>query len=118
MGPSTWAGLSGVIHGIPGRGFSCVEVTPDSPSCSSDARHRSWWAAVVPVQLYACAIMRRAPWHVQASEAVNGVRRRAEPSYVLPPIIYMQARPVPADSSLSERPLRSRCARPTTTSST
>eukprot|EP00966_Prymnesium_polylepis_P282456 6526578-Prymnesium_polylepis.1 len=31
--------------------------------------------------------MRRARWHVQASEAVDGARRRAKPSYVLPSTI-------------------------------
>eukprot|EP00966_Prymnesium_polylepis_P258149 5963065-Prymnesium_polylepis.1 len=46
--------------------------------------------------------MRRARWHVQASEAVDGVRRRGEPSYVLPSTIHAggQARPVLATSPL------------------
>ena len=38
----------------------------------------------------ACAIMRRARWHVQASEAVVR-RRRSEPSYVLPSTIHAGA---------------------------
>ena len=36
------------------------------------------------LRLPACAVLRRARWHVKASEARIGVRRRAQPSYVLP----------------------------------
>ena len=79
-------------HGIPGRGFSCVHLTPDSyPTYPTP---HSLIAAPVLTRdaaagrglrccRHTCAIMRRSRWHVQASEAVHGVRRRAEPSYVL-----------------------------------
>jgi hypothetical protein len=59
---------------------------------------------------YACAIMRRSRWHVQASEAVDGVRRRAEPSYGLSWTIHAGAtcpsrfNPIGAPIALPMRP--------------
>eukprot|EP00966_Prymnesium_polylepis_P176544 4087034-Prymnesium_polylepis.1 len=81
-----------------------------------DARRLSWWAAAVPVR-YACAMLRRAalrsgqPGH--ASTSVGGL---SPPAPSFDPTCTAQ--PVPSAPCPPERPLRSRSARPTTSSST